>query len=190
MSETNWAMVKRSYEVMHSSVAELASQYNISESVIEMAIEENGWEHKADQSLNIEETVDKLQQFNSFADIDLAPKYIALEVLLVQKCKELLNSIEGLEDTNELKAIANILKDHRPQVIQPDQINGSGGGLSIRILTHQMEGDVTSAIEITQSAGETNGIGGVSRRDNGEDAINVAATLVPQTGVKRISCEV
>jgi len=128
MSEINWELVKFQYEVLGMSLPDLASQYNLSLSHIELAAED--WvriplaERKAlvieDTSSMEKVTEQMLRQVREQARTSsilkqkhLGPKYMALEVMLLSKATEVLQNLD-INDRNSataVKTLTSVLKD-------------------------------------------------------------------------------
>ena len=165
MAGINWAAMKDQYEIMHTDVKELATSHNVSESVIQLAIRDGGWKREDTNSTEVSDISDRLTLMQARNQAALVPKFISLQNRLLDKCSDLLEDVDGINDASNLRLVAEIIEKHRPAIMAMAKDRGtSDNSMNIRIMTTAGSGDRPSvaAVEITQSAGTSNGIGAVS----------------------------
>ena len=160
----DWKLIKNEYEIMHSSVKELSASHHVGEELITTAIEEGKWERREIDEDNLEEIAAKLAAMETFHQSNLVPKFINLQGKMLTCCDTLLDAVKEIDDAPNLKIVSEVIEKHRPSIMGV-KAQGAGSDNVMKILIANKVGggaDVgIAAIQITQTAGETNGIGSV-----------------------------
>lgn len=161
----DWIEMKNQYEIMHTSVKDLALRHHVSESMILLAAKEGDWQRVDADAAAPDDLSKRLEMMQNRNLAALVPKFISLQDKLLQKCATLLDGAESLSDAKDLKMISDIIEVHRPAIMAVAKDGGGRDtGLNIRIMTTAGTGAQpnVAAVEITQSAGTSNGVGAVS----------------------------
>lgn len=162
-------LIKVEYEVMHSSVEELSRSHNIPESVIRTYIKDEGWKQLGDEAKDqqLEVITDKMQSMSVFNQAALTRSFLSLQSKILTVSHSLLDEVTSLSDAPFLKIVSEVIELHRPHILGPNgsQGGGSGGGLRIQVISQFGNGDnaMTNAVQITDSAGLSNGIGALEQ---------------------------
>lgn len=160
----DWKLIRSEYEIMHTDVKELSQRHHVPESMIVFAISEGKWERQDIDQEDIQRVSDKLAAMHAANDMSLVPKFIQLQGKLLDKCDKLLDDCKEINDAKNLQIVAEIVEKHRPAVLGNKGDKSVGAGqTTVRILTQVGSGAETSiaAVEISPSAGESNGVGRV-----------------------------
>ncbi len=165
---TDWKLIKNDYEIMHSSVKELATSHHTSESLIEHAVKEENWERKNADDVQVDELSERLATMDIAHQMSLVPKFISLQAKMLDKCDTLLDSVETIEHASDLKIVSEVIEKHRPSIMGVKKEGNVDNVLKISIANkvgNCADGETVSvsAIEITESAGATNGLGAMKR---------------------------
>ena len=152
-------LIQLEYAQVHTPVEDLARTYNLSESAVRSIISTPMVVDPADSDLP--ERLKTLGELNQAA---ISRKFIMLQAAVLNTVEDLLSEVEGIEHTDVLKDLNNILISHKPSLMESDAKSDSNQGrFNIRILGLDGSGGVTNAIEISTSAGDNNGIGEFNR---------------------------
>ena len=161
MSKPNWKIIRNEYEMLGTGIKELASSHHTTEALVRVAIEEGGWEQCADaDDLDTEELSSRLAALEVRHQAELVPRFISLQAKMLEKCDNLLDAVDGLDDAQNLKTVSEVIEKHRP-AIMGDKDGKEDKGITVRILSKVGNGEdvAVNAVEITEKAGETNGLG-------------------------------
>lgn len=161
--KTNWKLVRNEYETLGTGIKELASSHHTTEALIKAAIEEGGWMPLDD--LSTDDTTTRLRAMEVRHQTTLVPRFIALQAKMLEKCDTLLDAVHDLDDAGNLRIVSEVIEKHRP-AIMGNKDDAGDKSITVRILSKVGDGtDVAvNAVEITTSAGSTNGQGeGVPR---------------------------
>ena len=128
MDTTNWDLIRFQYEVLGTSLTQLAQEHGLGLPMLEFAAKE--WkpiplaQQKALQFPDIssleeisKEMVNKVREHTRIHSVlkqkFLGPKYIALEVLLLSKAQQVLAEmdVKDKQAANSLRTITAVLKD-------------------------------------------------------------------------------
>jgi len=162
MSKTNWKIVKNEYETLGTGIKELASSHHTTEALVRLAIDEGDWKQESDvDSMNTDDLSARLAIMETRHQAALVPSFIALQAKMLEKCDTLLDSVSGLEDAQNLKTVSEVIEKHRPAIMGSKDGDKNDNNITVRILSKVGNGEdvAVNAVEITTSAGETNGIG-------------------------------
>ena len=128
MSLVDWGLIRVQYETLGCTVAQLADEFQVSESMIRYAIEEEDWKplpicaaaqdwRDVEQVQDIGEELltevqDRLRIIRTVKQSTLSPKYIALETAILGKGLEVIRSIhpENPQAASQLKQITEVLQ--------------------------------------------------------------------------------
>jgi len=162
----DWPGIKNEYEVMHTSVKELSISHHVSTSMIELAVKEGSWEQLNTDDTDVQTDSDKLAVMQSRNDLSLVPKFIRLQAKMLEKCNILLDSVTEISDANNLKIVSEVIEKHRPNILGVKKDGASDNQFNIRIMTQAGGSDTVqpslAAVEISSSAGASNGIGAIT----------------------------
>ena len=167
MSKPDWDLIKNEYEVLHLNVKELSQRHHIGESMLQLAVDEGKWELADIETSDVGEDSQRLALMQSRNDMSLVPLFIRLQGKMLKKCEDLIDGAESLAYAKELKLVSEIIEVHRPAIMgNKDEIADSG--TTIRIMNQFGDKGVgaISAVEITQSAGDSNGVGAIELLPN------------------------
>lgn len=155
---TNWKVVRNEYETLGTSIKELAASHHTTEALIRAAIDDGGW---VQNSLDTDDITHRVEALEARHQADLVPRFIALQTKMLEKCDALLDAVDGIEDANSLKVVSEVIEKHRPAIMAARANDKSDNNITVRILNKVGDGvDVAlNAVEITASAGKTNGVG-------------------------------
>ena len=162
MSKTNWKIVKNEYETLGTGIKELASSHHTTESLVRIAIDEGNWKQESDvENMGAEDLSARLAIMETRHQAELVPRFIALQAKMLEKCDTLLDSVRGLDDATNLKTVSEVIEKHRPAIMGNKDGDKNDNNITVRILSKVGNGEdvAVNAVEITTSAGETNGIG-------------------------------
>lgn len=155
----NWKLIRNEYETLGTDVKELALSHHTSEALINHAIAEGAWQRLDPDSED--DTAARLRAMDLRHQTTLVPRFIALQSKMLEKCDELLNAVHDLEDASNLRIVSEVIEKHRPAIMGNKSDEGTDKSITVRILSKVGDGaDVAvNAVEITTSAGATNGVG-------------------------------
>ena len=158
-SATNWKVVKNEYEILGTGIKELAASHHTTGALVRAAIEEGQWKRLED--LNIDDISSRLAAMEARHQTELVPRFILLQTKMLEKCDEMLDSVQGLEDARGLQIVSEVIEKHRPSIMGKKDDAGKDNAITVRILSKVGGGDdvSVSAVEVTTAAGATNGTG-------------------------------
>lgn len=169
MSSTpDWKLIKNEYEIMHTGVKELAQGHHTSESMINAAVKSEQWSRKSIDQMSPDDISERLVMMDAFHQNSLVPKFIMLQAKMLDKCDSLLDLVMAIDDAPNLRIVSEVIEKHRPNVLGVKKEGQNDNNIQIRILNRVGDSDSgekvsTSAVEITQSAGKTNGLGALTK---------------------------
>lgn len=117
--QVDWSLIKLEYELLHTPPDILARTHRVSESHINYAIQKERWTQVDIPALDLtdlEGVVESAKKRQEILEVlkqqALAPRYIALEVLLVNKTIEAINSIDTTHvlATKQLKDLSDVME--------------------------------------------------------------------------------
>jgi hypothetical protein len=162
---TNWKLVRNEYETLGTDIKELASSHHTTEALVKAAIEDGGWKRMDEADMvdtgGIEGITSRLRAMDARHQTELVPRFIALQAKMLEKCDTLLDAVAGLDDAGNLRIVSEVIEKHRPAIMGNKSDDTADKSLTIRILSKVGDGaDVAvNAVEITTSAGASNGVG-------------------------------
>lgn len=163
----NWRDIKSQYEIMHASVKELSANHHVGESMILHAIESEGWTRKDVNSSDVVDYSNQLALLGQESEMAMVPKFLNLREMLLDKCRDILKDVTSIEDAANLKIVSDVIEKHRPDALATKGAAAGDNQLNIRIMTQAGSGSGelpnVSAVEISPSAGEVNGLGASNR---------------------------
>jgi hypothetical protein len=139
----DWEALRLQYELFHEDPANLAKDNGIDISIVEYAIKEQEWtraplkgmlnEVKDIKDLDVltddimDAVRDRLGVLNTLKAVALNPRYVELEMAIVNKAKDIVNSLipEAPSSSDQLKKVSEVLEKLRAQSIPA--IAGGGG---------------------------------------------------------------
>ena len=156
-ANVDWATVRLQYELYGATLDVLSEQYDIPISVLEYAVDEEGWKqikvakaarqdwHDVDQLQEvgdglIDDVKARLRIMQTVKESALSPRYIMLETAILSKARDIINNIhpEAPLAGQLLKQVSEVIEKMRAQndALRPTPVdNGSGGGnVNIQIL--------------------------------------------------------
>jgi hypothetical protein len=94
----------------------------------------------------------------------LVPKFIILQGKMLDRCDSLLDEVTKLEDAPYLKIVSEVIEKHRPSIMGVKKEDVADNQVTVKVMTQIGGGDQpsVSAVEISQTAGKSNGIGAIS----------------------------
>lgn len=158
---TNWKLIRNEYETLGTGIKELATSHHTSEALVRAAIEEGGWTRCDVEDMGTEDLSARLAAMDMRHQTELVPRFISLQAKMLQKCDILLDSVGSLEDASHLKIVSEVIEKHRPSIMDGKKDKNDDNNITVRIMSKVGDGaDVAvNAVEITTTAGETNGLG-------------------------------
>jgi hypothetical protein len=159
---TNWKLIRNEYETLGTDVKELATSHHTSEALIQTAITSEGWKpYVVGDDTDTEDIAARLRAMDARHQTTLVPKFIALQAKMLEKCDMLLDAVNDLDDAGNLRVVSEVIEKHRPAIMGNKDGDTADKSITVRILSKVGEGaDVAvNAVEITTSAGMTNGVG-------------------------------
>jgi hypothetical protein len=159
---------------MHSSVEELAQTHDIPESIIRDFIQKGKWariEHSSQEG-QLEALQEKLKTVSIYNQNTLVKSFMSLQNKVLQVSHNLLDQVTELSDAPLLKIVSEVIELHRPHILMTNKKgenpNPTDTGLKIQIISQFGEGReaVVNAVQISESAGLTNGVGTMQRLSN------------------------
>ena len=164
MAQTNWKTVRSEYETLGTGIKELASSHHTTEALVNAAIEDGDWVTQSPDDMNTEDLSARLAALEVRHQAELVPKFISLQAKMLEKCDVLLDGVEKLEDANSLKIVSEVIEKHRPAIMGAKKEGSADNAFTIRIMSQVGEGPLVAvnAVEITSTAGESNGCGSVN----------------------------
>jgi hypothetical protein len=160
----DWALMRGQFEMVHESVGNLAKFHGISTMMVELAIKDGEWSRIESDNNDTDPISERTLAYVDGHKALATLMFTSIEVLIMQKCKEmLLNDMKGDNAATQLKIISEVMERHRPESLRVAKDGGSDNQLQIRIMSQAGTTDSpsVSAVEITGSAGKSNGVGAI-----------------------------
>lgn len=158
--ETNWTVIRNEYETLGLDVKELSKRHHVAEALINAAIQGEGWEQSDIGGMDAEAISAKLEALELQNQTQLVPQFISLQAKMLKKCDMLLDSVDALDDANNLKIVSEVIEKHRPAILG-NKDDKSDNAITVKIMSQVGDGAAVAvnAVEVTSKAGETNGLG-------------------------------
>ncbi|MGD1830990.1 MAG: hypothetical protein ACPKM1_15625 [Spirochaetaceae bacterium] len=169
-------VIKLEYEVMHTSVEELSRSHNVPVSVINAYIKEGSWQRVEvkDDDQRLDLINDQLTTMSTFNQALLTRRFLSLQNKVLDVAHHLLDQVDSISDAQSLKIVSEVIELHRPHILGKTgggQEGGQGEGLKIQVISQFGSESMTNAVHISETAGQSNGVGAVTRA--ADDAIQV-----------------
>lgn len=160
----DWVLMKGQFVAMHMSKSDLAKFHNVSIAMVDLAEKDGEWTRMESDTNDTDSMSERTLAYTSGHKSLSTLMFASIEIDMFEALKtRIANVAEGPAGSAELKMLSEILERHRPEAFKIAKEGGSDNQLNIRIMAQAggTDSPSVSAVEITGSAGKSNGVGTV-----------------------------